>query len=268
MSNYADLSFSDEEVITLYLFGVIDKNREIKKMYDYADRHLHGWFPRLPSYTAYVQRLNKVADVFAPLLELIQQEQADKNQNTVWLMDSFPVALAQQGHRFKARVAKELADTEYCSTKKLYYYGVRVHIVGRRQAGTLPSPEYIGITGASHHDGKIFDQIQPELVDNELYGDKAYQRPDAKEVKEIQNLTVLTPVKKQKGQKYLEPQDQWLSAAVSRVRQPIETLFGGIEEKTGIECASKVRSYNGLMVHVFGELAAAMFFWNFLRVSS
>lgn len=30
MSNYADLSFSDEEVITLYLFGVIDKHREIK----------------------------------------------------------------------------------------------------------------------------------------------------------------------------------------------------------------------------------------------
>ena len=65
MSNYADLKFSDEEVITLYLFGVIDKNREIKKIYEYADRHLREWFPQLPSYTAFVQRLNKVADVFA-----------------------------------------------------------------------------------------------------------------------------------------------------------------------------------------------------------
>ena len=78
-------------------------------------------------------------------------------------------------------------------------------------------------------------------------------------------------MKKQKGQKYLEPQDQWLSTAVSRIRQPIETLFGWIEEKTGIACASlpagKVRSYNGLMVHVFGKLAAAMFFWNYLRVN-
>jgi hypothetical protein len=78
----------------------------------------------------------------------------------------------------------------------------------------------------------------------------------------------LTPVKKQKGQHYLEPQDQWLSTAVSRVRQPIEALFAWIEEKTGIECVSQVRSYKGLMVHVFGKLAAALFFWNFLRVSS
>jgi hypothetical protein len=268
MSNYANLSFTDEEVISIYLFGVIDKNREIKRIYEYANRHLRDWFPKLPSYTAFVQRLNKVADVFAPLLEIIQQEQEAKNTEKVWLIDSFPVALAKQGHRFKACVAPELADAGYCATKKLYFYGVRVHIVARRQAGTLPCPDYIGVTGASEYDGKVFDYIRPALHNNELYGDKAYQRPDAETVKQEQKLTVLTPVKKQKGQKYLEPQDQWLSTAVSRIRQPIETLFGWIEEKTGIECAGRVRSYNGLMVHVFGKLAAAMFFWNYLRVSS
>jgi len=32
MANYADLSFTDEEVITFYLFGIIDKNRELKKI--------------------------------------------------------------------------------------------------------------------------------------------------------------------------------------------------------------------------------------------
>jgi hypothetical protein len=44
MSNYADLSFSDEEVITLYLFGVIDKHRKIKQTYAYADRHLRPYW--------------------------------------------------------------------------------------------------------------------------------------------------------------------------------------------------------------------------------
>jgi hypothetical protein len=268
MSHYADLSFSEEEVITLYLFGVVDQHREIKRIYKYADRHLRDWFPRLPGYVAYVQRLNRVADVFAPLLALIQQEQETIHPGQVWLIDSFPVALAKQGHRFNACVAKQLADTGYCSTKKLYYYGVRVPIIGRRPPGSLPIPEYIGVTGASDHDGKIFDQIRPQLHNNELYGDKAYQRPDAEEVRQAQNLTVLTPVKKQKGQHHLEPQDQWLSTAVARVQQPSEALFAWIEEKTGIECASQVRSYNGLMVHVFGKLAAALFFWNFLRVSS
>jgi hypothetical protein len=262
MSNHTDLSFSDEEVITLYLFGIIDKNLEIKQIYKYADRHLRCWFPKLPSYVAFVQRLNRISEVFAPLLEIIQEEQEKSRAgNTASLLiDSFPVALAKQGHRFKACVAPELANHGYCSTKKLYFYGVRVHVIGRRQAGTLPSPEYIGVTEGSYHDGKIFDQIRPELISEEVFGDKAYQRPDAKEVQELQNLNVLTPVKKEKGQKYLDADEQWLSTAVSRVRQPIETLFGWIEEKTGIENAGKVRSYSGLMVHVFGRLAAAMFF--------
>jgi len=75
---------------------------------------LRKWFPKLPSYTAYVQRLTEVADAFAPLLEIIQREQEENHKEQVWLMDSFPVALAKQGHRFKACVARELADAGYC----------------------------------------------------------------------------------------------------------------------------------------------------------
>jgi hypothetical protein len=44
MSHYTDLSFSDEEVITFFLFGVMDKHREIKGIDEYADRHLRDWF--------------------------------------------------------------------------------------------------------------------------------------------------------------------------------------------------------------------------------
>ena len=161
MSNHADLSFTDEEVITIYLFGIIDGRTEITWIYEYTDRHLRDWFPKLPGYAAYIQRLNRVADVFAPLLELIVTEQEISRPSTAWLVDSFPVALAKQGHRFKAKVAPQLANAGYCSTKKLYYYGVRVHIVGRFQSGTLPIPEYIGITGTGENDGKVFAQIPP-----------------------------------------------------------------------------------------------------------
>jgi hypothetical protein len=94
MSHYADLSFSNEEVITLFLFGVVDKHREIKGIDEYVDRHLRDGFPRLPSYVAYFQRLNQVADVFTPLLALIQQEQEVKNSGQAWLIDSFAVVLA------------------------------------------------------------------------------------------------------------------------------------------------------------------------------
>ena len=73
------------------------------------------------------------------------------------------------------------------------------------------------------------------------------------------NSFLLPPVKKEKGQNFLDTADQWLSTAISQGRQPIESLFNWVNEKTGIQIASKVRSYQGLMVHVFGKLAAALF---------
>ncbi len=68
-----------------------------------------------------------------------------------------------------------------------------------------------------------------------------------------------TPIKKQKGQKLLDSADRLLSSAISSIRQPIESFFHWLEEKTSIQMASKVRSYHGLMVHVFGRIAAAFF---------
>ena len=78
-----------------------------------------------------------------------------------------------------------------------------------------------------------------------------------------QNLEVRTPVKRKKGQKRLSAASKLFSTAVSKVRQPIESLFNWINEKTGIQRASKVRSYRGLLVHVFGRLAAAMLLLSF-----
>ena len=46
--------------------------------------------------------------------------------------------------------------------------------------------------------------------------------------------------------------------AVAGLRQPIESFFSWLNEKTHIGNASKVRSEKGLLVHVFGRLAAAL----------
>jgi hypothetical protein len=52
--------------------------------------------------------------------------------------------------------------------------------------------------------------------------------------------------------------DRLYSESVSRLRQPIESLFSWIDEKTGIQDASKVRFFRGLLVHAFGRVTAAM----------
>ena len=57
-SRYADLRFSDEEALCIYLWGVMDKRQELKAIYDYTQRHLREWFPR---------RLPRAAELYARL---------------------------------------------------------------------------------------------------------------------------------------------------------------------------------------------------------
>ena len=263
MAPYTNLKFSDEEAITLYLYGVIEGHRTIAGIHRYAQKHLHKWFPYLPGYKAFDYRINQLHDLFVPLVELLcgvllSTQHAEK---IMGLTDSMPIIMAQRGRRFHAKVAPEIATKNgCCATKKLHYYGVKLHAIASRKKGSLPIPVCLGLTDAGMHDRKAFEQILPELTHKmiECYADKAYQ-VEAEAIHQEQHVTLLTPVKKQKGQAVLDTADQWLSTAISRVRQPIESFFNWINEKTGIQLASKVRSYKGLMVHVFGRLAAALF---------
>lgn len=71
----------------------------------------------------------------------------------------------------------------------------------------------------------------------------------------------MTPVKGIKGEcqenkNRDKAANDLFSTAVSRVRQPIESFFNWLIQKTDIQRASKVRSSKGLLVHLFGKIAA------------
>ena len=70
-------------------------------------------------------------------------------------------------------------------------------------------------------------------------------------------VTLLTP-RKQKKDDFLHGSDAF-SSLVSAFRQQIESFFSWLNATTNIQAASKVRSTAGLLVHVFGRIAAAFF---------
>ena len=259
-SNNSDPEFTDEEVLTIYLFGLIRKRETVKDIHGYAEDHFPEWFPDLPSYAGYVRRLNRLSAVFAPLTQAaIAEIGSEEVTQTLRIADSFPVMMAKEKRSTQAKVAPEIADKGYCSSKDTFYHGVKLHVVAQQRPGTVPLPDRVGLSAGSENDLTTLRQVLPFLQDGQLYGDKAYVAPSLRErLSEVQNLELLTPPKKSKGEERLSAADKLFSEAVSRVRQPIESLFNWIEEKTGIQEASKVRSSEGLMVHAFGRLAAAM----------
>ena len=139
----------------------MDKQRDIKSIYTQAQRYLRDWFPKLPSYTAYVQRLNRLAACFPALSESFCPTQT--STSLVGLVDSFPIVMAQRSRRYRAKVAPEYASCGYCASKQRHYYGVKLHLIGDRRADTMPLPRYIGLTDAATHDAPAFEQVMHHL---------------------------------------------------------------------------------------------------------
>jgi hypothetical protein len=259
MSNNFRPDFSDSEVLTAYLWGIMNGHSKVSLIYEYVRNHLSEWFPKLPAYATYIQRLNRLSAAFSALLSSIQNDFPLLSEpEFLCLIDSMPIMTANAQRSGRAEVAREITDKGWNSSKKTYYCGLKLHVFAVRRAGQLPLPDFITITSASAADINTLKEIAYDLHDASVYADKAYVSKALKQHLEEQGASLNTPVKRKKGQKQLSLIDKIMSTDVSGVRQPIESLFNWIHDKTGIQNASKVRSTNGLLVHTFGKLAAAM----------
>jgi hypothetical protein len=260
-SNHHQVIFTDQEVITIFLFAMLeDEKFTIKQIHSHIEKYWLSWFPNLPGYQQFNKRLNRLAPVFPVLSSRVLSEAALEGVD--WgtsLGDSMPIVLAQKSRSYQAKVAPELCNQGYCASKKLTYYGVKLHTLGFRRAGALPLPEYLQLTPASQHDLNAMRHIFPQLSNRQLFLDKAYcDKELAEELIEQAQVALHTPRKKKKGEQDIGADGRLISTAVSRVRQPIESLFNWVDQKTAIQYGSKIRSTKGLLVHVFGRLSAAM----------
>ena len=142
-------------------------------------------------------------------------------------------------------------------------------MVARKVEKTIPLMDFVSITSASENDLTAIRPILHKLKGKAIFADKAYADiPLNKELLTQQNTYIYTPIKLIKGQTEMERQfkkaaDSLFSTAVSSVRQPVESLFNWINQKTGLQNASKVRNMNALMLHIFGALATALFHYIF-----
>jgi hypothetical protein len=262
-SNNNEPEFTDQEAMTVFLYAMNQEERfTISQIYKFADNYLRSWFPKLPSYVAFVNRLNRLCEAFRSLCSFLFCARIPFTcRKDFSVLDSMPI-ITCSGKR-SPKVAKEITDKGFCSTKNLYYHGLKLHALAFWQQGGLPFPESFVISPASENDLNVFKENWAQIQGRTFWGDKIYYDiPFFEELAKDKNSIMYTPVKGIKGLPELIKQrdraaNDLFSKAVSQIRQPIESLFNWLIQKTDIQRASKVRSTKGLIVHVFGRIAAA-----------
>lgn len=239
--------FTDQELVTCYFFAMLNNQRNIQQIYDYISRHWLEWFPQLPSYKAFNSRLNNLSADFCLIFNTLLQAkllQPNPDFSADSLIDSFPVMMAHGKRAKSCQTANDVADFGYCASKDTYYYGVKLHNLAIRRLSRLPLPFQVFLSPASKHDLTAFKEQNPTVPTKNLFADKAYADQDLKLVSEARGVTLLTPPKKKRNNLWQFNEPLW-SKFVPSFKQPIESFFHWLNEKTNYQNASRVRSTKG-----------------------
>lgn len=144
--------------MTIYLYSMhVEQRLKVKQVYEFASDHLRLWFPLLPSYEALNIRINRLGETFKLLAaQIIERYTPMDCLCDTRLLDSMPIIICS-GKR-EGKVAKEITNKGYCSTKGIYYYGLKLHALALQRPNRLPFPELFHLTPASENDLNLFKQ--------------------------------------------------------------------------------------------------------------
>ena len=259
-SNNSVPVFTDAELFTCAVFAQVVGCRNKKDGYRYIRSHYAQWFPELPCYEVYNRKLNRFTEAMKYIYQSIARKYGQANGHYA-MIDTEPIEVCQSQHSRHSKAAQPFVSKGYCAAKKKYYIGAKLQIVAMARRNKLPFPFEFALASASIHDLEIAKETLPisEYRNTNLYGDLAYKDQQFQlDLFEEKAINLITPIKKEKGQSRLTLFQAANNSIHSSRRQTIDTLFGWIDDKTGIQDASKVRSVDGLFCHVCLKMLAAL----------
>ena len=149
-SNNKSAQFTDVELMTAYLWGAQQGLLTRKSIYNFIRTYHLGEFQKLPSYQAFCRRLNRLAEAFAALAEvLFEQKLASSEPTHGYVLDSCPVMVSVGSRSNTAKTARNLCNLTRNPTKNLWYHGVKLHVFAQLRPRKLPIPCAVQISKAS-----------------------------------------------------------------------------------------------------------------------
>jgi hypothetical protein len=144
------------------------------------------------------------------------------NQQTEYLLDSFPVPLCDNIRIPKVGLVRSEDYRGYIASKKRYFYGIRVHLLTTRSG--IPV-EFAFLPGEANHT-RGPNALSFNLPTNSLiYCDAGYTDDQAEDNLNDAEANRLLVMRKCNSQR---PDTPWVAYLKQSIRHPIETVFSSI----------------------------------------
>lgn len=195
---------------------------------------------------------NKRKRNLAPFIEEIRIKLAHRFNEfeEYYIVDSMPLEVCKLSRSFRAKICKKDFLTSpnkgFCASQQMHYYGYKLHAVCS-VSGVFES---IDITKASVHDIHYLKDIQEQLSDCVLLGDKGYLSAQQQlSLFETANIKLETPMRKnQKGYKK-QPY------IFRKSRKRLETLFSQLCDQFKIR-NNYAKTFEGFKTRILSKITA------------
>lgn len=181
-----------------------------------------GLVKRLLSRSRFSRRVSRLADLIYRLFHQLGSVLKDLHWESRYLLDSFPVPVCDNIRINRCRIVSDERYRGKLSSKRRFFYGVRVQIMATSDGIPL---EFCILPG-SYADLQGMAELALDLPDSaELFVDAGYNFYEWEDyLREVENLKLQVP-RKINSKRGREP---WLEIYKSLMRKYIETTIGEI----------------------------------------
>jgi len=184
--------------------------------------------------------------------ETIRKQMTNKLNNSehCFIVDSMPLEICKLSRSSRSKICKEEQYSQpvkgYCASQSTHYYGYKLHAVCSVQ-GVIES---LDISSASVHDVNYLKDIQGQLKDCTLLGDKGYLSTEIQlNLFETYNIKLETPMRMNQINYKEHPY------IFRKSRKRIETLFSQLCDQFMIR-RNYAKSFEGFKTRILSKITA------------
>ena len=240
--------FSDIEVISLALTAEYMSLDSENWLFNKIKADYNKEFPHIIDRSRYNRRKRQLF----PFMEKVRQGLAAKFMafEDYFIIDSMPLEVCKISREKRAKVCKErfesAPDKGFCASQDFYFYGYKLQGVCSVN-GVFHSIE---LTKASVHDATFLQEMNSQLSDCVLIGDKGYLSSSLQlDLFHTSNITLDTPMRKNQ----LNYKKQ--AKVFRKARKRIETLFSQLCDQFMIR-RNYAKSFDGFKTRILTKITA------------
>lgn len=212
---------SDAEVMTTSLVAALFFSGNMEKSRIFLQEH--GYIPKMLAKSRFNRRQHKIADLFLVMFELLGDFWKQLNEESVYIMDSFPIAACDNYRIPRCHLYQGEAWRGYQASKKRYFYGLKIHLLVTEHG----QPVEFFLTPGSWSDTRALKMYHFDLPEGSLLtGDKAYNDYVFEDL--LQEVPLdLQPLRKKNSKRSMLP---WIQYWLACYRKVIETTGSLLEQ--------------------------------------